>query len=84
MSEPPHDYDPAEALSSAEAIEMFMADALEIGNAAYVAKTKIKPSGSSVMTRAGLKIAKSNDLMIFYKSPRFLQILQSGITRSFG
>ncbi len=29
MSEPLHDYDPAEALNSAEAIEVFMADAME-------------------------------------------------------
>jgi DNA-binding phage protein len=29
MSEPLHDYDPAEALDSTEAIEVFMADALE-------------------------------------------------------
>lgn len=40
MSEPLHDYDPAEALDSAEAIEVFMADALETGDAAYVAKAK--------------------------------------------
>ncbi|MCL7463195.1 hypothetical protein [Pseudomonas sp. NW5] len=38
MSEPLHDYDPAEALNSAEAIEVFMADAMETGDAAYVAK----------------------------------------------
>lgn len=38
MSEPIHDYDPAEALGSAEAIEVFMADALETGDAAYVAR----------------------------------------------
>lgn len=38
MSEPLHDYDPAEALDSAEAIEVFMADALETSDEAYVAK----------------------------------------------
>lgn len=38
MSEPLHDYDPAEALGSAEAIEVFMVDAMETGDAAYVAK----------------------------------------------
>ncbi len=38
MSEPLHDYDPAEALDSAEAIEVFMADALETGDAAYATK----------------------------------------------
>lgn len=40
MSEPLHDYDPAEALDSAEAIEVFMADALETGDKAYVAKAE--------------------------------------------
>lgn len=40
MSEPLHDYDPAEALDSAEAIEVFMADALETGDAAYVVKAE--------------------------------------------
>lgn len=40
MSEPLHDYDPAEALDSAEGIEVFMADALETGDAIYVAKAE--------------------------------------------
>lgn len=31
-------YDPASALDSAEAIEVFMADAFETGNSAYIAK----------------------------------------------
>lgn len=40
MSEQLHDYDPAEALDSAEAIEVFMADALETGDSTYVAKVE--------------------------------------------
>jgi probable addiction module antidote protein len=32
------DYDPAAALDSAEAIEIFMADAFETGDSAYIAK----------------------------------------------
>ncbi|WP_455233707.1 hypothetical protein [Geopseudomonas aromaticivorans] len=40
MSEPLHDYDPASALDSAEAIEVFMADALETGDAAYALKAE--------------------------------------------
>lgn len=40
MSEPLYDYDPAAALDSAEAIEVFMADALEIGDADYVIKAE--------------------------------------------
>lgn len=38
MSERFYDYDPAEALDSAEAIEVFLADALETGDASYVAE----------------------------------------------
>ncbi|MNZ57832.1 hypothetical protein D3C78_758220 [compost metagenome] len=40
MSESLHDYDSAEALDSAEAIEVFMADALETCDADYVAKAE--------------------------------------------
>lgn len=40
MSEPLHDYDPASALDSAEAIEVFMADALETSDFAYVVKAE--------------------------------------------
>lgn len=38
MSKIIHDYDPAAALQSPEAIELFMADAFETGDAAYIAK----------------------------------------------
>jgi probable addiction module antidote protein len=38
MTEPIYDYDPAEALASPEAIAVFVADALETGDAAYIAK----------------------------------------------
>lgn len=41
MSEPLHDYDPAEVLDSAEAIEVFMADALETGDSAYFARATV-------------------------------------------
>lgn len=40
MSEQLYDYDPASALDSAEAIEVFMADALETNDEAYVAKAE--------------------------------------------
>ena len=53
MSEPLHDYDPAEALDSAEAIEVFMADALETGDVAYVAKAE------EVVKRAMQRISDS-------------------------
>lgn len=38
MSEPLYNYDPAAALDSPEAISIFMADALETGDTAYIAK----------------------------------------------
>jgi probable addiction module antidote protein len=38
MSEPLYNYDPAAALDSPEAISVFMADALETGDTAYIAK----------------------------------------------
>ena len=38
MSEKIYDYDPAAALETEEAISVFLADALETGDSAYVAK----------------------------------------------
>jgi probable addiction module antidote protein len=38
MSEELYDYDPAAALDSPESIAVFMADAFETGDAAYIAK----------------------------------------------
>ncbi|MFA6284134.1 MAG: addiction module antidote protein [Desulfurivibrionaceae bacterium] len=38
MSESLYNYDPAAALNSPEAISVFMADALETGDTAYIAK----------------------------------------------
>lgn len=38
MTEPLYNYDPASALDGPEAIAVFMADALETGDAAYIAK----------------------------------------------
>lgn len=37
MTDPIHDYDPAQALEGREAIAVFIADALETGDAAYIA-----------------------------------------------
>ena len=39
MSEKIYDYDPAAALETEEAISVFLADALETGDSAYVAKS---------------------------------------------
>ena len=38
MAEQIYNYDPAAALDSAEAIEVFMADAFETGNSGYIAE----------------------------------------------
>ncbi len=38
MTEQVYDYDPAQALDCQEAIAVFIADALETGDAAYIAK----------------------------------------------
>lgn len=38
MSKELYDYDPADALKSDEAIEVFLADAFETGDARYIAK----------------------------------------------
>lgn len=38
MAKELHDYDPADALKSDDAIEVFLADAFETGNARYIAK----------------------------------------------
>ncbi|GLX13664.1 hypothetical protein Pstr01_19030 [Pseudomonas straminea] len=38
MTDPIHDYDPTQALEGREAIAVFIADALETGDAAYIAK----------------------------------------------
>jgi probable addiction module antidote protein len=38
MAEQLHDYDPADALKSDEAVEVFLSDAFETGDAHYIAK----------------------------------------------
>lgn len=38
MTEQIYDYDPAQALDSPEAMALFIADALDIGDTAYIAK----------------------------------------------
>lgn len=38
MTKPLYDYDPASALDNPESIAIFMADAFETGDAAYIAK----------------------------------------------
>lgn len=50
MTEPIYDYGPAQALDGPEAIAMFIADALDIGDAAYMAKAMGVVARSKGMT----------------------------------
>ncbi|WP_282610876.1 DNA-binding protein [Pelagibius sp. Alg239-R121] len=53
MKEKLHNYDPATDLDSPEAIEIFMADAFESGDAAYIAKAlQIADRAKSMLLRA--------------------------------
>ena len=52
MTEPIYDYDPAQALDSPEAIAVFIADALDTGDAAYIAKAMGVVARAKGMTEA--------------------------------
>lgn len=58
MNEQLHDYDPAAALDSAEAVAVFMADAFETGDSAYIAKAL----GVVARARGMSQIAKETGL----------------------
>jgi probable addiction module antidote protein len=58
MAEKLHDYDPANALRSDEAIEVFLADAFETGDARYIAKALGVVARAKGMT----KIARATGL----------------------
>ena len=51
MSEKIYDYDPAAALNTPEAIAIFMADALETGDAEYIAKAMAVVARAREMTQ---------------------------------
>ena len=55
MSEPLYDYDPAAALDSTEAIEVFMTDALETGDSAYVVKAEEVAKRASTMLASRIR-----------------------------
>ena len=54
MTEKIYNYDPAEALDSQEAIVIFMADAFETGDAAYISKAL------GIVARAKTKATKAS------------------------
>lgn len=54
-------YDPASALDSAEAIEVFMADAFETGNSAYIAKALGVVARAKGMTQIANKTGLSRE-----------------------
>jgi probable addiction module antidote protein len=58
MAEQLYDYDPAAALDSAEAVAVFMADAFETGDSAYIAKAL----GVVARARGMSQIAKETGL----------------------
>lgn len=55
MTEPIYDYDPAQALHGLEAIEAFLADALDTGDAAYIAKAMDVATRARAMTALATK-----------------------------
>jgi DNA-binding phage protein len=56
MAEKLYDYDPADSLISNEAVELFLADAVETGDADYIAKAR------DVAIRARMALAKDDRL----------------------
>jgi probable addiction module antidote protein len=55
MAEKLYDYDPADALKSDEAIEVFLADAFETGDAAYIARALGVVARAKGMTKIARK-----------------------------
>ena len=54
MTEPLYPYDPAEALSDPESVAIFMADAFETGDPAYIAKA----FGVAVRAKGAIRVAE--------------------------
>lgn len=50
MTEPIHDYDPADSLVDSEAVAVFLSDAYDTGDAAYIAEAM------AVVARAKIRI----------------------------
>ena len=65
-----HDYDPAEALTTPEAIEVFMAEAFETGDAGYIAHAFGVVIRAKGMTAIAEKTGLSREQL--YRSVRLL------------
>lgn len=61
MTEHLYEYDPAAALDSPEAIEVFMADAFETGDVAYIAKALGVIARAKGMTQIALESGLSRE-----------------------
>ena len=61
MTEPLYDYDPAIALDSQEAIAIFMADAFETGDSAFIAKALGVVARAKGMTEISRKTGLSRE-----------------------
>ena len=61
MTEPIYDYDPAQALDGPEAIAVFIADALDTGDAAYIAKAMGVVARAKGMTELAAKAGLSRE-----------------------
>ena len=66
MAEKLYDYDPADALKSDEAIEVFLADAFETGDAGYIAKALGVVARAKGMTRIARETGLAREQL--YKS----------------
>ncbi|MCP6697942.1 MULTISPECIES: helix-turn-helix domain-containing transcriptional regulator [Pseudomonas] len=55
MTEPIHDYDPADALVDPEAVDVFLADAYETGDAAHIVEA------IAVVARANIRIDAADE-----------------------
>lgn len=61
MTERLYDYDPASALDSPEAVEIFLVDAFETGDAAYIAKALGVVARAQGMTSIARKTGLSRE-----------------------
>lgn len=84
MAEKLYDYDPAKALKSDEAVEVFLADAFETGVARYIAKSAGMVARAKGMTKAAFRAAlrQAPSCRDSGKAPISGQILKAGRRRS--
>lgn len=86
MSENIFDYDPAAALESDEAIAVFLADALETGDAAYVARALGVVARAKGMSELALQTGLSREQLYRSFSERGNPTLKTllAVTRALG